>query len=414
MVNKIKSDQKKRVFITSIILLIILVEFCGAMFFSNYIKIRKYNNKIYPNTYLGDYKISEVGFVYLEKRIEFYTDSILNNTIIIKCHGKDYKYTFKDLNLEIDKEGIIKDIIDDQKSLKYDDKLQRVKGQKKIYNYKLKYDEKYLRKFLEDLKLQTDVNVVYDNLVMSPDREFSYSPGVEGYTLNIDDSLKELIDSIENRATDNLEVSLVGDVIEPGKNKQLQLIDSKVSSFVTEFNPYISRGTNLKTGLGYIDGAIIQPGEIFSFYDYAGPYNKSGYVFYYEFVGNGVCQIATTVYNAALLGGLEIVKRYPHAAKSVYVPGGLDATVASYASGWYVDFQFKNTYDYPIYISAYAVGGEAHVDFWSNHDAKKGKTYQTESVQIAPRGYKTYLHVYENGQEIENRYITTTYYSKDK
>ena len=80
---------------------------------------------------------------------------------------------------------------------------------------------------------------------------------------------------------------------------------------------------------------------MFSFYKYAGPYNRKGYVFYYEYVGNGVCQIATTIYNTALLGGLEIVRRYPHAALPVYVPGGLDATVASYANGGYVDFQFK-------------------------------------------------------------------------
>ena len=119
------------------------------------------------------------------------------------------------------------------------------------------------------------------------------------------------------------------------------------------------------------------------------------------------------LYNAALLGGLEIVKRYPHAAKSVYVDGGLDATVASYASGWHVDFQFKNTYDYPIYISAYANGGEAHVDFWSNSKAKKGKTYTTESVKIGTRGYRTFLHTYQDGVWLEKKKITDTWYSKD-
>ena len=107
---------------------------------------------------------------------------------------------------------------------------------------------------------------------------------------------------------------------------------------------------------------------------------------------------------------MEIVRRYPHKAKSVYVPGGLDATVASYSNGWNVDMQFKNTYDYPLYISAYAIGVTAHVDFWSNHDAKKGKTYSTSSVKIAERGYISYLHVYENGVEIEKRQIATTWY----
>ena len=82
------------------------------------------------------------------------------------------------------------------------------------------------------------------------------------------------------------------------------------SSFMTKFNVWEgTRPTNLRTALNYINGAVVEPGEVFSYYKYAGPYNKKGYVFYYEFVGNGVCQIATTVYDAALLGGLEIVKR---------------------------------------------------------------------------------------------------------
>lgn len=202
-------------------------------------------------------------------------------------------------------------------------------------------------------------------------------------------------------------------MIKAESNESYKLIDTKVSSFSTEFNPYISRATNLKTGLSYIDGVIINPQEVFSFYKYAGPYNKKGYVFYYEFVGNGVCQIATTVYNTALLGGLEIVKRYPHAKKSVYVPGGLDATVASYASGWNVDFQFKNTYKYPIYISAYAVNGTAHVDFWSNHDAMEGKTYTTESVKLGNRYYQTFLHTFKNGVEIKKEEIAKTWYIED-
>ena len=186
------------------------------------------------------------------------------------------------------------------------------------------------------------------------------------------------------------------------------------SSFVTNFNPWVTaRATNLRVALNYINGAIIEPGEIFSYYKYAGPYDKAGYVFYYEFVGNGVCQIATTTYNAALLGGLEIVKRYPHAKKSVYVPGGLDATVASYSSGWNVDMQWKNTYEYPIYIKAYSVGGEAHVEFWSNSNAKEGKTYTTESVWLHGRGYKTYLHTFKDGVEINKSLIATTWYSED-
>ena len=165
--------------------------------------------------------------------------------------------------------------------------------------------------------------------------------------------------------------------------------------------------------LSLINGTVVEPGEVFSYCDTAGPFTRYGYVFYYEFVGNGVCQIATTTYNAALLGGLEIVKRYPHAKKSLYVAGGLDATVASYSSGWCVDMQFRNTYKYPIYIKAWSYDGVAYVEFWSNHDAKEGYEYSTSSVQIGQRGYRSYLHKWKDGEEVDVSLIDTTWYIED-
>ena len=397
----------------SVFLLSIVVICCISILFSDYVKVQKYDNIVYPNSYLGEYKISDIGFMYLDKRIDFYTDSILNNNLTLNVDGKKYNYTFRELNLQLDIDAIIDEIKREQEDISYVKRLSRVKGKKKrVYQYKLKYSRNYLMKVVTEIKKEVDVNVVYDNLVMDANRNLVYYPGVEGYTLDVEKSIDEIVNAIENKALGDLEIDLIGEKTEASKNKEYSIIDTKVSSFSTEFDPYITRATNLRTGLAYIDGAMIMPGEVFSFYNYAGPYNKSGYVFYYEFVGNGVCQIATTVYNAALLGGLEIVKRYPHKAKSVYVPGGLDATVASYSSGWYVDMAFKNTYDYPIYISAYSIGGKAIVDFWSNHDAKKGKTYSTSSVQIADRGYDSYLHVYENGVEIEKRKIARTWYSE--
>ena len=213
----------------------------------------------------------------------------------------------------------------------------------------------------------------------------------------------------------NMKIDLVGDVIKSNTNEKYLTIDTMTSTFSTDYDTWVTlRAQNLRTGINYINGAIVEPGEVFSFYRYAGPYNKNGYVFYYEYVGNGVCQVATTVYDTALLGGLEIVTRSPHKKKSVYVAGGLDATVASGNDGsWNTDMQFRNTYDYPIYIKAYDSYGTITVEFWSNHDAKKGKTYSTESVWLGGRGYRTYLHTYKDGAEIGRDVITTTWYAED-
>lgn len=55
--------------------------------------------------------------------------------------------------------------------------------------------------------------------------------------------------------------------------------------------------------------------------------------------GGGVCKIATTLYNLAVLSDLEIIERHYHAMPINYVPYGQDATVAYGVK----DFRFKNT-----------------------------------------------------------------------
>lgn len=65
-------------------------------------------------------------------------------------------------------------------------------------------------------------------------------------------------------------------------------------------------------------------------------------------IGGGVCQVATTLYNAALLADLTILERYPHPSPVTYVPIGRDATIA----GDYLDLKFINKLDTAIYISS--------------------------------------------------------------
>lgn len=406
-----KKSKKKKVLVVcyfSILIVLILVFTYFAII--DYNKVKVYNGKVFYNTYLNEYNISKSDLDELDSIVDLYSEKILSSNIKFIVNNKEYLYKYSDLGLSIDKDELKKEILDYQESLNYLDKVNILnKKSKKVIPFEFVYKKEDITNFVNNLKNTVDVSVTNGHFAVNENREVSYVLGTDSFSLDVDGSIQKIIDNISKR--DTIELSGVSDKAVNDDN--YKLVDTKVSSFSTEFNPYISRATNLKTALNYIDGVIINPGEVFSFYKYAGPYNKSGYVFYYEFVGNGVCQIATTVYNAALLGGLEIVKRYPHDKKSVYVAGGLDATVASYATGWNVDFQFKNTYKYPIYISAYTVGNNAYVDFWSNSNAKEGKTYTTESVQLGPRYYKTYLHTYQNGVEINKSEIAATWYTKD-
>ena len=84
--------------------------------------------------------------------------------------------------------------------------------------------------------------------------------------------------------------------------------------------------------------------------------------------GGGVCQVATTLYNAALLSCLEITSRVHHSIPLGYVPPGQDATI----SEGYIDLKFKNNKNYTICIVSEINDGSITVKIIGrNNDSKR-------------------------------------------
>jgi vancomycin resistance protein YoaR len=132
-----------------------------------------------------------------------------------------------------------------------------------------------------------------------------------------------------------------------------------LASFETDFKGHAGRRkVNIERAAKYLDGTVIGPGEIFSFNKTVGERSyKRGFVdapvivedVMEPGIGGGVCQVATTVFAAAVYGNLEIVKRRSHSRPSGYAPLGLDATVIDHE----VDLRIKNPYPVPILIHAF-------------------------------------------------------------
>ncbi len=406
-----KIDSKHKLIIIISLLCILILAYVGLIIYNTNM-LKKYNNMVLPGIYVGDINLSSNSFDGAKVTLEANSYKVLSTPIKLVANGVEYNYKLNELGITIDDEKTIEQIKKYQESLNYSKKIRIInRKQKKVFNAIYKVNDDMLKQVFDKIAVAAHVDVV--NGYFDTSNGVSYNGGSAGYDLNIDESIKALKTTFSNEVSPSV-VELVGNSVQPVGNENYAKIDTLTSAAVTPFMPNTyMRNINLNTALGYINGTIVEPGEVFSYCDKAGPFNKQGYVFYYEFVGNGVCQIATTTYNAALLGGLEIVKRYPHKKKSLYIDGGLDATVASYSSGWCVDMQFKNTYQYPIYIKAYSENGNAHVEFWSNSNAKDGYEYTTESVKIGVRGYRTYLHKWKDGVEVDNSVIATTWYSED-
>ena len=171
------------------------------------------------------------------------------------------------------------------------------------------------------------------------------------------------------------EVTLQLEEIQPELTKdQLnsQMFGQKLESRSSPYNAYqTGRTENLRLACESINGTIVNPGEVFSFNKTVGQrtaergfqpatiYADGGASV--EDTGGGVCQVASTIYYAALYMDLEQVMREPHMYQVTYVPVGMDATVF-WDSG--LDYQFRNNRENPIKIQANINGGTVNITFW--------------------------------------------------
>lgn len=136
-----------------------------------------------------------------------------------------------------------------------------------------------------------------------------------------------------------------------------------------------SQRHNAHLALGRLVNATIAPGAVFSFNRRVGTFSRDqGYrkapVSYngqlIDDWGGGVCQTSTTLYNAALLAGMEILERNRHRFAPSYVPPGRDAAVAF--SG--VDLRFRNPYDFPLRIVGRFQGDRMQIALMGLHAPK--------------------------------------------
>jgi vancomycin resistance protein VanW len=116
-----------------------------------------------------------------------------------------------------------------------------------------------------------------------------------------------------------------------------------------------SQRHNAELSLLQLQGAVIGPGEEFSFNQTVGSfsrdqgYRKAPVSYNGQLIttwGGGVCQTSTTLYNAALLAGMDITERHRHRFMPTYVPPGRDAAVAFTN----IDLRFRNPHSFPVRI----------------------------------------------------------------
>lgn len=224
-------------------------------------------------------------------------------------------------------------------------------------------------------------------------------------------------------------------------DQQLDGINEVVTEFTTHFlTGKKSRCNNIRLASSKLNGLVLLPGDRVSFNDtvgrrteeggfqVAGVYKNGKHDFD---VGGGICQVSTTLYNAALLANLKILQRHNHSMPVPYVPLGQDATV-DYGA---LDLALENNTPGPIAICSEYHPGKLTFRILGKKDPgltvkieSSGKERWNPGTQLVadptlPAGVKkvidkgaagesvrTYRIVYRDGKEIERESLGMSYY----
>ena len=209
---------------------------------------------------------------------------------------------------------------------------------------------------------------------------FTYCEGRDGRKADGEKLKKDIMYSLSG-GFEKVNISFTG-VPRAKSMDEVRSQTKKLASFTTNFDgSNFNRSSNIRLAANYLSGTVLASGKTLSFNDIVGARVVSrGFLpakiiengVFTDGVGGGVCQVSTTLYNAALLAGLKIEEFHPHTLAVGYVPPSRDAMV----SGKSFDLKIKNPAKTPVYIRAATANGSVNFTFYGADD---GAEYSIKS-----------------------------------
>lgn len=225
------------------------------------------------------------------------------------------------------------------------------------------YTFPHLPAFIAGIKKEADVPALSSEIRFDPGKRPMFSITREKYGNEIDERrlYQDIFLALRRSATVSVSASPV--VVRPQVTIEENIAcTKKIASYRTSFaSSGEGRKNNIRLALKKVSGAVVLPGESFSFNERVGARSEeNGFMpakiivggEYTEGIGGGVCQVSTTLYNAALLAGMRVTAVRGHTIQPSYVPPSLDAMVNASTS----DLCFVNPFDTPVFIAAETEG----------------------------------------------------------
>lgn len=250
-------------------------------------------------------------------------------------------------------------------------------------NVDLKADKESFKKLVEEKypelasaseAIDAKIERVGDKFVITKEKDVQTIDLDETFSL-LEDKLKESLSDIDIVAAITTKEAKI-------KEKDLESIKDILGTYTTNFgSSAAARANNIAVGAAKINGSVLMPGETLSGYELMHPFTiangyktagaySNGQVI--DSVGGGVCQIATTLYNASLRAEIGIKQRNNHSMTVSYVPASSDAAIA----GTVKDLKITNTYDTPIYVEAFVNNRNLTFNIWGKETRAKNRTIE--------------------------------------
>lgn len=402
-------------------------------------------NRIYEGVYVNGVSLGNMTQEEAVKTLADKFNKDIKNKTIIMSHGNDaFTIDYNFLKAHYDIESAVKEAYSYGKSGNLLTKsINRMNLRKNKHEIKMNFvaDTSSLSEEIKKISAKLNVDAT-DAKVSFNGGQFSIVADKAGKKVN-EEKLAELIKSSIKPDGKEDKIDIPVDEVEARiKADMLSQVTTKVASFTTNFKLSDSnRSGNIKIAASSLNGTVLLPGETFSMNNTLGPRVKSkGYTEAPVIINGtlvpglagGICQVSSTLYNAALYANLQIVERRPHGLKVGYVDAGRDATI----SGDAIDLKFKNTYKNPIYIQAVVSGASITVNIYGANEnpGQRVELYSEVYERIEPKieevndptletgkkvveikpsqGYKsrTYRKIYQDGKLIKTELLSKDTY----
>lgn len=260
---------------------------------------------------------------------ELHSKALSVQRYVILSEGKEISFSANELGIEYDAQSAIKEALSAEEGA-------NIKSEPKA-------DEEKAKAAIHSVagKLNREPKAAHAEY---KDGGFTFLEGEPGAELDEGALLDELYSSLASPEEKKIELhaELTTKEAEKGGLDNVKHDNTLIGEYTTYFNkdPYNAenRVNNIVKAAGLIDGVKVEAGKRFDTNAVLGDRNgENGWSKapgirdgkYEMEYGGGVCQVSTTLYNAALMACLEIAERSPHSWPIGYVPIGRDATIST-------------------------------------------------------------------------------------